>query len=799
MAGLYDASMVIATLQSSLRQWTREPLYYFGSALTLALAIAAAVASLSVIKPALLDPLPYRDGRELISLLTYAQGATSAVSPYVLRDLEGASSPLREFAAIRPSASTWEGAEVTEGLAVSHVTSSYFSLLGARPAQGRFFADGESSSAVISWAFWQNSLAADPKVVGRVLRLDGQDVTVVGVMAPDFFGPYWPGVSLWLPLDMPAFLRDPSRGRRVFTVLARRAAPQTEVDEFLGVFSARMRADHPAAHGQQSWVARPLRDELVGPAGPALLGTGAAALLLLLTVTANLAGLSAVRAVEQRRQIAVRSALGATTGRLTVDRLLDSLVIALVGSSFGVAMGGGVIGVLAGFQRQFLDRIPPIELDGLTAAMGVLAGLMAGLVTALLPPWNSAPSSSLDALRTSRGSAGDASATRMRSGLVVCQVAMAFVLVVAAGLLVRTVRHLAATDLGFERAGRSTFGVALSASYDTEEKQIQFERDAVAELRRIPGVRAVYASVGVPVIGGMGAALRLYGEPANAPFSDVAYMSIAPGFMEGIGAVLTAGRHLNEADHSGAPKVAVINETMARTYWPGGDALGARVQIGSGSPDMEWITVVGIVADIRQHGPTMAVRPGAFCTTLQYSFRRRNFVLDTSAVPATLASNVQDAIRRVDSGLAPSRLQPFDELVADRTARHRLVMLALSGFGAVALLLSAFGLYAVVALTSKLRRREYAIRVALGAEARRVRGLVLNQGLRLGALGVVAGLVLAVAGTRGLQGLLHGVEPLDQGTLVLAAAAVLTFAALSVLGPALRASRVDPSEALKAE
>jgi len=791
--------MVLETLHRSLRQWTREPLYYFGSALTLALAIGAAVASLAVIRPALLDPLPYRDGRELISLLTYSQGATSAVSPRVLRDLEAAPSPLREFAAIRPSASIWEGAGLTESLPASVVTASYFPLLGARPAHGRFFADGETSSAVISWAFWQNSLGGDPKVVGRVLRLDGQDVTVVGVMAPDFFGPYWPGVSLWLPLDVPSFLRDPARGRRAFTVLARRTAPQGEVDEFLKVFTARMRADHPAVHGQQSWVARPLRDELVGSAGPALLGTGAAALLLLLTVTANLAGLSAVRAVERRRQIAVRSALGATRGRLRFDSLVDSLGIAVVGSGLGVAIGGGAIGVLAGFQRQFLDRIPPIELDGLTATLGVVAGLLAGLATALLPPWNSGAPSGLDALRTSRGSAGDASATRMRSGLVVSQVAMAFVLIVAAGLLARTVRHLSATDLGFESAGRSTFGVALSARYDTEEKQIQFERDALAELRRIPGVKAAHASVGVPVIGGMGAALRLHGAPADSAFSEVAYMSVAPGFMEGIGAVLKSGRHLSEADHGGAPKVAVINETMARTYWPAGNALGARVQIGSGSPDMEWITVVGIVADLRQHGPTMAVRPSAFCSTLQYSFRRRNFVLETGSLPATLAVNVRDAIRRVDSGLAPSRLQPFDELLADRTARHRLVMLALSGFGAIALVLSAFGLYAVVALTSRLRRREYAIRVALGAEGRRVRALVLNQGLQLGALGVAAGMALAVAFTRGLQGLLHGVEPLDQGTLVLAAAAVLGLAALSVLGPALRASRVDPSEALKAE
>ena len=196
-------------------------------------------------------------------------------------------------------------------------------------------------------------------------------------------------------------------------------------------------------------------------------------------------------------------------------------------------------------------------------------------------------------------------------------------------------------------------------------------------------------------------------------------MSVAPGFLEGIGVRLVSGRQLDEGDREGAPEVVVINETMARTFWPAGDALGARVQIGSGAPSNDWITVVGIIADVRQHGPTQAVRPHAFGTTWQYSFPRRNFVLRTDALPASLMTDVRAAVRRIDPALAVGTIQPFDQLVSDRTARHRLVMLALTGFGVVALVLSAFGLYAVVALTSQLRRREYAIRLALGARTGR--------------------------------------------------------------------------------
>jgi predicted permease len=480
-----------------------------------------------------------------------------------------------------------------------------------------------------------------------------------------------------------------------------------------------------------------------------------------------------------------------------VERLTDSLAIAVVGAVLGVWLASGAITILAGFQPQFLERITRIQLDPALVAFGLISGLAIGVAAALAPQGLSARG--FAALSESRGVIGARSATAMRSGLVVVQVALALVLIVGAGLLVRTVTHLATTALGFESQGLSTFGLALSARYDTSERQIQFERDAVAELGRVPGVSAVYASVGVPVIGGMGAALRTFGEPSDAPLSDIAYMSVAPGFLEGIGVRLVEGRLLSDADNATAPRVVVINETMARMYWPAGDAVGARVQIGTGAPNQPWITVVGIVGDLRQHGPTLPVRPHAFGTTLQYSFPRRTFVLRTEVVPDSLSSDVRAAIRRVDPTLAIGAIQPFDRLVSDRTARHRLVMLALSGFGAVALVLSAFGVYAVVALTSQLRRREYAIRIALGAHRQSVRRLVLTQGLTLAVAGAVAGVLLAAAGTRGLQGLLHGVEPLDGSTFVGAAAVVLLLAGASALVPAMRAGRVDPAEALKVE
>ena len=788
-----------ALLPRALRQFHREPLYAFASAGTLALAVAAAVTSFAVVKPALLDPLPYRGGEELVSILTQVSGVTSAVSAHVLRDLEGSAPPLTEFASIRPAGVTFAGDEATLNVPANIVTASYFSLLGTTPAMGRTFTDGEADATVISWRFWQSMLSGDPNVVGRRIRFDGRERTIVGVMAPEFFPPYFTTTDAWLPLDMPALLSEPARGRRTLTILARRTAPQSAVDAFLTVFSDRLHREHPGVHGQQDWVALPLRSELVGTARPALVGTAAAAILLLLIVCANVAGLSAVRAVGARQQVAVRAALGATRGRLIAERLIEGMTISLVGSIAGLWLADGAIAVLSGFQRQFLERISPIALDATTAAVGLAAGLIAGAAAAFAPQSLLTGTRAFDALRSSRGSVGDRSATMMRSGLVITQVALALVLIVTAGLLVQTVGNLSRMSLGFEPEGLSQFGVTLSARYATPAQQIQFEHDVLAELHRLPAVTNAYASVGVPVIGGMGAALRRFGETTNTPLADIAYMSVAPGFLEGIGVRLVSGRQLNEGDREGAPEVVVINETMARTFWPAGDALGARVQIGSGAPSNDWITVVGIIADVRQHGPTQAVRPHAFGTTWQYSFPRRNFVLRTAALPASLMTEVRAAVRRIDPTLAVGAIQPFDQLVADRTARHRLVMLALTGFGVVALVLSAFGLYAVVALTSQLRRREYAIRLALGARREGVRRLVLTQGLRLAVAGALAGTALAAAGTRAVQGMLYGVERLDLATFVSAVGVVLAVAAASAMLPAVQAGRVDPAETLKGE
>jgi predicted permease len=790
------------TLRFSMRQFRQQPIYTLACAATLALAVASGTASVAVVKKAFFDPLPYAQDATLVSLFTSVDGDTSPVSAHVLDDLRNSGSPLSEFVSMRPSGATYQGEDTTEPLPGIQVSASFFTTLGVAPALGQAWTDGDRDSVVMSWSFWQRALSGDANAIGRRIRLDGVERTIAGVMPQGFVAPWWPATDLLLPLDMAALLADPARGRRPLSVIARRSASASpaQVDTYLELFSQQQQQTHPTIHGRQRWVVEPLRTSLVGVAGPALLGTGAAALLLLLIVGANIAGLSAARAVVTQHHTAIRTALGATRRRLVVERLLDSASVALLGSCAGVWIAYGIVQLLASYQAEFLPRLSPVSLDAVTALIGLIAGLITGIVAAVLPQTALRMGSVLDPLRGARGAAGGARLTTMRSTLVVIQVAFALALIAAAGLLVRTVRHVASTPLGFEGEGLLTFNTNMPVPrYSASARQIQFERDVLEELRRLPGVSSASASVGIPIIGGTRAAMAIFGRTDELGLVEIPYFSVSPGFVSSMGIPLKAGRDLLPSDDLSAPPVTLINETMARRFWPDGNAIGARVQIGTGSPNQPWITVVGIVGDVRQHGPLVEVQPTAYGSTRQYSWPRRYFTVKIDDRRPSLPADLRAAIRKVDPAVAAGAVTPFSQFVANQTARHRLVMFALTGFGVVASVLSALGLYAVITLTSRLRRREYAVRIALGAPSHGVRWMVLRQALVLGLAGTVTGIAVAAAGTRALQGLLHGVAPLDGPSFIAAAGWVLALAVVAAWLPARQAGQVDPVEALRME
>ena len=802
----FDASGGVSMrdlIKPAFRQFRDHPLYALATAATLALAIGVGAVTLTVVKRAYLDPLPYHDDARLHSLLTSIDGGTSAVSAHVFEELRASASPFTALAGVRPTAMAYAAANFTENVLSNYVEAGYFKVLGIAPAIGRVWTPAERDAIVISWQFWQDQLDGDPNVVSRSIVLDGRARSIVGVLAEDFVPPYFSGTAIWAPLDMPALLAD-LRARRQLTAIARRGdeVSRADVDAYLAVFSANQQRRHPSIHGNQSWVAPSLRDELVGASRPAVLGAGAAALLLMLIVTANIAGLSTAHAAATRQHIAIRSALGATRARLFGEQLLETMVVTLLGSALGVAIAFALTQLVARYQRQFLARLAPIALDAQTMAAALAAGLLIGLVAAVLPRrfMGAQPS---DALRTSRGGSIDRRLTRTRIVLVTAQVALALVLLVGAGLLIRTVQYLSTMDMGFNPDGLVSVQVNLpQPKYRTPASHIDFERSVVERVSQVHGVQSATASVGIPIVGGMMASLVIKGDAPGTALREVAYLSVAPDFMSQIGARIVAGRDLLPSDRLGTPGAMLINETMARMYWPNGNAIGAEVFIGAGTPASsdDWMTVVGIVADFRTHGPTERIRPASYGSTRQYSWPRRHITVRVAgAMPASLAADMRSAIHAIDPAISAGAVGTVESYIAERTARHRLASLALTMFGSLAVVLCACGLYAVVALTSRLRQREFAIRMALGAQANDVRWLVVRQAMVIAVVGSAAGLAAAIAGTRILDGLLHGVEALDRPIFATAGAVLLAIGAAAAWQPARLAARVDPIETLKAE
>jgi putative ABC transport system permease protein len=788
-------------LRLSFRQFRLYPLYSFTCAATLALAVACACASFGVVKRALLDPLPYADDDRLVSILTVIDGRTSAVSPHVLQDLRAAHPAITGYASVRPARLSYDGpggAEVREG---NLVTPDYFRVLGVQPARGRALLDGELDAVVVSARFWSQSLQGDPAVVGTSIALDGTPRTIVGVMPPAFVAPYWDAADFWVPLDVLPLLNDP-RARRTLTVIARRSdgASQADLDAFMARFSSRLQQTHPGIHREHAWVASPLRTELVGASGPALIGVAASALLLLAIVGANIAGTSAAQALATRHQVAIRAALGASRRRLLFEQVVNSAVLASVGSAAGGWLAHLLVAWLARYQDQFLPRLAPITLDAGTVITGCAVGLVTGLLAGLLPTGivrQPQPTASPG----SRGATAGAGALAARNLLVAAQVSIAVVLLVGAGLLVRSVHHLSGVALGFSSDRLTTFTVNLPGpAYQAQAAQVRFERAVLDRLTHVRGVTAASASVGFPIVGGSSAAAILRARQAEGAVGEIAYFSVSPEFMSTTRARVVAGRDLSPADRADTPPVVLINETMARTFWPAGQALGEQLQIGQPAAERPWLTVVGIVADLRQHGPTEGILPTAFAASAQASRAGRYFTVRTDGQPpASLAMDLRTAVRAIDPAVAVGAITAVDQLVSERTARVRFVMLSVVLVATVAVILCVSGLYAVVALASRMRRREYAIRLALGAERRRVRWLVVRQALVVAGGGALAGMLAAAAGARSMSSLLHGVAPLDPATFAAAAAALLALAGLAAWQPALHAERVDPADVLKEE
>ncbi len=786
---------------SHLVQIRRAPVYALGFIASLAIGIAAACTAFAVVKRAFIDPLPYPESDRLLTIRTVTDGRASLSSSFQFGEALKGAAVFDDIAADWGATVTYEAPGRSERVSGGAVTPNYFDVLGIRPALGTTLTAGAQDEVVVSWAFFERALSGDPAALGKPIALDGIMRRVVGVMPNHFVAPYLTEARLWIPLDTTRFMAESARGSRGVILQTRLAdgASLADAKTYLDVFAAQQHRQYPEAFARQAWVVDPLQHVLVEPSRTLLIATAVATVLLMVVVLTNIAGLAAARAMELRRPAAVRLALGASRATLFRERIVESTMLAAIGLAAGLWLATLFVEWVVGYQQQFqlfLEDVPAAQFDGVIAMIGVLLGLAAAAVAAIVPQRAMMSLAAGDLLGNGRGF-GTPRLARTRSTLVVAQVAMTVVLLFSAGLLVRTVQSMTSAPIGFNSADLATFTVMLPAArYQAEAQSRYFEEELLRRLRGIPGIEAAASTVRFPTQGGPNATITLPGRGAVEDTRAV-YFTVAPGFFEFLRTPLREGREFAPTDAGDTPPVVVINETMARTFWPSGGALGARFRLGMGATGAD-VTVVGIAPDVRQDGWGQEIRPTVYESTTQRASLTRAFVIRFSRPTTQLAPDVRAAVHAVDSLLAMSLLTPVDVRLASQIVQQRFVRSLLMIFAAVASGLCTLGMFAVVSLAAQARRREFATRMALGAQFLDVAWLVMRQSLALGIIGTLIGFLASTWLTGALRAMLHGVTLTDPATLATTVGAILLLALVAGLPVALRAARTDPVTVLKA-
>ena len=802
---------VLRDAHVGIRSLRRTPSFAITAVLCAALGIGVTAAILSATYSILIRPLPYPDADRLVAI--YAEnpargyhGANISWPDYISwRD------GTRAFASL--GMWTWTTATLSDGTSEAErvdgawVTANLFPTLGVHPMIGRNFTTDEDTQgrqyvALLSHRLWQRRFAADGAIVGKRITINGRAYTVVGVMPPAFNFPERGDV--WFPFAVnPA---EEEHGNRGYAGAIGRLRPGVTIEQArsdLHAIDATLVHEFP--NENYGWRAelKTLREDLVGDYEQPLKVFLAAVALVLLLVCANLANLMLARGTTRAREIAIRSALGASRNRLTLQLLTESLIIACLGGMLGIAIAWWGVRLL---RFGFPDQAPPffisLTIDGpalaFVAGLTFITGILFGTVPALRLS-RAGPNSTLR--DSSRGEGGSVHRSRLRGALVVAEIAMSVVLLVGAMLLVRSYRNLIGTSLGFDDQGILSARLTLPVAQYTRPRAKAFFDQLLARLRREPGVTVVASAQGIPFSGwNVQAEARVEGSPPPRRGEEliVHYQSVTPDYFKAIGVALVHGRWFDETDHDTLNPVVIVNELMVGTGFGGHDPLGKRVRVG-GDRD-PYATVVGVIRDFRHYRLPQPMGPAVYYPYAVSPAWQQTIVIRTSrADPHALIPALRNAVRALDSRLALYQVQTFDEAVARSVWRWRLQGSVMSIFAALALVLACTGLYGVISYAVAERTREMGVRMALGATRRDVLWLVFSQSGRLVLTGIAIGMVLALLAVRLLESLLYGVRPNDMATFAVVPFFLAAIALAAALIPARRATRVDPIIAMRAE
>jgi putative ABC transport system permease protein len=796
-------------IRYAARLLRRSPGFSAIAIAALAIGIGANTAIFSVVDTLLLQHLPYADPDRLAIVWEHnipRDRKSNVVSPGNFVHWREMNASFVDLAAASVAFNmTLTGVSDPEEIRAQLVSAQFFPLLGVAPVLGRTFTAEEdrrdSRIIVISDRLWRQRFSADRSIVGKPITLGGVPYTVVGV-APSGVSLLDKTIDLWRPIGFTAEDRTP-QGRGV-TVVGR-LKPD--------VSFARAHDDMVRVHAELTrmfprmntgWTARvvPLKEQLFGDVRPSLFVLLAAVAFVLLIACANVANLLLARATSRRRELAVRAALGANRGRLIRQLLAECLVLASAGGAAGLLLAYWMIHVLRTVvaARLPIQRLELVAIDGRVLAFTIAASVLSGLVFGVFPAF--AGSAGLNEALKEGGRTGSAAkGNRARSVFVIVEVALAVVLLVGAGLLLRSFTRLLDISPGFDPHRTVTLRVSLpEARYDSDAKKIQFFQRLFQKTDALPGVQAAGSISALPLTGPAAATrFEIVGKPApplgQEPVADVRVVS--HGYFRAMGVPLLRGRLFNEDDPADAANRVIINDTMARRHWPGEDPIGKRVRISWS--DRREDEVIGVVGDVRQAALDVEPRATTYWPYARNVYGGMTLAIRTSHDERAIVSSVSTLIRQEDPLLAVSAVHTLDEVIAASVAQRRLLMMLLSIFAGAALLLAAVGIYGVIAYSVTQRTQEIGIRLALGAQQATVLRLVIGQALALALAGVVIGGAGALALTRTMQGLLFAVRPTDPATFLSVALGLTVVALIASYIPARRAMRVDPVIALRAE
>ena len=806
---------MLQDLSYAVRQLLKSPAFTLVAVLAIALGIGANTAIFSVVNAVLLRPLPYHDPDRLVTIL---EGYDHPVAPGNVADWRAQNHVFEDIGTAESWTANLSNTGQAESVKALRVSPNLFPMLGVQPLLGRFFAskedqEGSEHVVILSYGLWQRHFANDPHIVGQPITLQGQPYTVVGVMPAGFhFAPCWvTKAELWVPLALGR--RAASREIQSLRAFAR-LKPGVSVEQArseMATITARLEQQFPGTN--RDVTVQFLKDKVVGDVRPALLVLLAAVSFVLLISCANVAHLLMARGAARQREIAVRAALGARRWRIVRQFLMESLLLALAGGAAGLLLAFWGIRLLIAMAPASLPRAESIRLDSPVLAFTAAVSILTGIIFGVIPALQASGLKLRDALQEGGRASGEGLRhNRLRSVLVASEFALAFLLMIGAGLMVRTFFALRAIDPGFEPHHVLSAVVSVAGSEEAQpEKRLPFYQQVLQRVAALPGVESVSAINHVPLAGDTWSfPFSIEGRPPSRPGEspNALYRVIAPGYFRTMGISLLRGRDISEADNMNAPGVVIINERLAQTYWPGEDPIGKRITLDDSLKNANWLTVIGIANNAKQDEWAAAPRPEMYLPLLQSReyqhdtsshFQYMTLVVRTTGEPGAIANDIRAVVPALDKNVPVSEVVTMDEAVADMNAQPRFELWLLGSFAGLAALLAALGIYGVMSYSVSRRTRELGVRMALGAAQGDVVHLVVRQAMTQALAGAACGLLAALVLTRMMSSFLYGVRPIDLPTYVAAALAISAVALLAGYIPARRATRIDPVTALRCE